>query len=293
MPRQKASCNLTYSPSAAPTGSRLIEQKHGYRSHLPGICAPACLGVKPVGSDGNSHPETVAVGLDAHDPAPALQAQRGPRGNMFQDQGEPNTLAGDKDPGSLEEHATGTDITRHRRPIRQLYGQRHPEALSPAPVLSAPCAVHMPNLGAGFVAGTIANDIFSSYRGFIYPKSHLRASPPLSKVIEKCISCSMVATAVRLYICEHAMWLSCSALAGVLQAVDHLTAAFAAEMAQFLGRGHEIKGGGALAPTASALHWRGTFTWQRPLLTIPLAAVGSQTPHHATARRPLAARVKS
>ena len=122
MPRPKASCNLTSSPSAAPTGSRLVAQKHGYRSHLPGISAPTWLCLKPVGSDGNSHPETVAAGFDAHDPTPALQARWEPRGDMFQDQGELNTLAEDKDPGSREEHTTGTDIARYRRPIRQLYG---------------------------------------------------------------------------------------------------------------------------------------------------------------------------
>jgi hypothetical protein len=53
---------------------------------------------------------------------------------MFQDQGKLNALPEDKNPSGLEEHTTGAEVARHRRPIRQLHGQRHPKALRPPPL---------------------------------------------------------------------------------------------------------------------------------------------------------------
>jgi hypothetical protein len=93
------------------------------------------------------------------------------------------------------------------------------------------------------------------------------------------LNCNQCHWALHLLI---AMWLCAFAIAGFLQAGGDPMMTFIAEMAEPRGRGSEIEGGGALAPTANTLHWLGAFMMQRLRGSIPLAVVGSPGPHTIT-----------
>jgi hypothetical protein len=79
-----------------------------------------------------------------------------------------------------------------------------------------------------------------------------------------------------------AMWLCAFAIAGFLQPGGDPMVVFIAEMAEPRGRGSEIEGGGALAPTLNILPWHGASMMQRLRRSIPLAVIGSPGPHTIT-----------
>jgi hypothetical protein len=101
---------------------------------------------KAVRRDGHRHPGELAMPLDTHHAALALQAHRLTWVKVFQHQGKLDGFPGEKRPVCLEEHATDTEVARDARALRQLYGHRHGDALDLPPFWPIQGSMHTHNL---------------------------------------------------------------------------------------------------------------------------------------------------
>jgi hypothetical protein len=77
-----------------------------------------CLRTKPVCRNGHRNSHGITAPLNAHHLAPALEAHRPARIDVFQYEGKLDDLPKGKGAVRLKEHSRNTEVTRDARPFR-------------------------------------------------------------------------------------------------------------------------------------------------------------------------------